>query len=164
MNYLLESRAFHESIAINQLTSGQVALWHALLDINNKTGWKTWFTVPNSVLMLYSGLHSVNGVHNARNVLKQKGYIDFKPNGTKATKYRLISLTMSYSDRAGVIDSDRGSDIDRVIDSDRDRVTLYKQNKTKQNKDINQSKLNARVREDSHIPIFKLNEEAKQDV
>lgn len=156
MNYLLESRAFFESIAINSLTSGQIALWGALLNINNKTGWKTWFTVPNSVLMLYSGLRSVNGVHNARNVLKQKGYIDFKPNGTKATKYHLISLTMSPSDRAVVIDSDRDSDIDGVIDSDRDRVTLYKQNKTKQNIYTKQSKLNARTREKKPIPIFTL--------
>lgn len=157
MNYLLESRTFFESIAINQLTSGQVALWYTLLNINNKAGWKTWFTVPNSVLMLYSGLHSVNGVHNARNVLKQKGYIDFKPNGTKATRYHIISSTMSPSDRAGDIDSDRGSDIDSDRGSDRDGVTLDKLNKTKQNIYTNQSKLNAPAREEKTIPIFKLN-------
>ena len=137
MNYLMESRAFHESIPLNELSSGDIALWHCLLDINNKASWTTWFTVPNMMLQLYSGL-SVSGIHKARNKLKQCGYIDFKTRGTKATEYHLIQLSTKDSNKDSVRDSNRVSNKDSVRDSNkggnRNSATLYKQNKTKQNK------------------------------
>lgn len=137
MNYLMESRAFHESIPLNELSSGDIALWHCLLDINNKASWTTWFTVPNMMLQLYSGL-SVSGIHKARNKLKQCGYIDFKTRGTKATEYHLIQLSTKDSNKDSVRDSNRVSNKDSVRDSNkggnRNSATLYKQNKTKLNK------------------------------
>lgn len=138
MNYLMESKAFYESIELNQLSSGQIALWHALFNINNKVQWQEWFSVPNSVLSLHSGL-TVRGINKARNQLKQLGYIDFKTQGTKATKYRVISLVSSkasstHSSNDGSIPSSipssKGSSIDGSIPSSKVGTTLNKQNKT----------------------------------
>ena len=153
MNYLMERKAFYESIELNQLSSGQIALWHALFNINNKVQWQEWFSVPNSVLSLHSGL-TVRGINKARNQLKQLGYIDFKTQGTKATKYRVISLvsskasstpsSMDSSNNGSIpssIPSSKGSSIDGSIPSSKVGTTLNKQNKT-------QTKLN-KTKEDT---------------
>ena len=150
MNYLMESKAFYESIELNQLSSGQIALWHALFNINNKVQWQEWFSVPNSVLSLHSGL-TVRGINKARNQLKQLGYIDFKTQGTKATKYRVISLvsskasstpsSMDSSNNGSIpssIPSSKGSSIDGSIPSSKVGTTLNKQNKTETK--LNQTK------------------------
>ena len=154
MNYLMESKAFYESIELNQLSSGQIALWHALFNINNKVQWQEWFSVPNSVLSLHSGL-TVRGINKARNQLKQLGYIDFKTQGTKATKYRVISLVSSKASSTpssmdssndgskgssipSSKDSSKGSSIDGSIPSSKVGTTLNKQNKTQTK--LNQTK------------------------
>lgn len=91
MNYIKEIKAFYDLVQVKQLSTGQIALWHALMQVNNKCAWIEWFTAPNLTLELTSGL-SRKGIYKARNVLKQHGIIDFKSNGTKATSYKLISL------------------------------------------------------------------------
>lgn len=107
MNYIAEIKAFYDLVQVKQLSTGQVALWHALMVINNKCAWIEWFTVPNLTLELYTGL-SRSGVYKARNALKQLGIIDFKPNGTKATSYKLVSLLHSTqeSNRTDVLMSE----------------------------------------------------------
>lgn len=92
MNYIAEMNAFYDFIAINGLSTGQIALWHALMGVNNKCAWKEWFTVSNSVLQLQSGL-SRDGVYKIRRILKELGLIDFKESkNSKASKYRMNSL------------------------------------------------------------------------
>ena len=102
MNYIAEIKAFYDLVQVKQLSQGQIALWHALMYINNKCAWIEWFSVPNIMLELNTGL-SRSGIAKARNVLKQYGLIDFKPNGTKATSYKLI--TMLKSEQVGNQDS-----------------------------------------------------------
>ena len=94
MNYLAEIKAFYDLVQVKQLSTGQIALWHALMAINNKCAWIEWFTVPNIMLELNTGM-SRSGVLKARNSLKQYGLIDFKANGTKATNYKMITIAKS---------------------------------------------------------------------
>ena len=97
MQYMAEIKAFYNLVQVKQLSTGQIALWHALMHINNTCAWIEWFTVPNLTLELNTGL-SRSGIYKARNVLKQHGIIDFKPNGTKATSYKMLSLLNSNQD------------------------------------------------------------------
>lgn len=147
MNYLTEIKAFHDLVQIKQLSTGQIALWYSLMYINNKCAWIEWFTVPNITLELNCGL-SKSGIYKARNVLKQHNILDFKPNGTKATSYKLISLEKSSqsSNRVGVKESstiqDSNRDSNLVGNQDSNRVgsqdsnlvgnPLNKLNETKQ--------------------------------
>ena len=134
MNYLMESKAFYASIELNQLSTGQIALWHALLDINNQVQWQEWFSVPNIVLQLHTGL-SVQGINKSRNVLKQLGYIDFKTSGNrKATKYHLLTLLSTNSSSNSSNNSSSNSSKNGSNNSSSNSSTLNKQNKTKQNK------------------------------
>ena len=97
MNYLIELKAFHDSILMNGLSTGQIALWYALMYINNKCNWTEWFSVSNQVLSIQTGL-SRSGILKARNELKQKGYIDFRARGTEATLYKMIPMSKSTQD------------------------------------------------------------------
>lgn len=140
MNYLMESKAFYASIELNQLSTGQIALWHALLDINNQVQWQEWFSVPNIVLQLHTGL-SVQGINKSRNVLKQLGYIDFKTSGNrKATKYHLLTLLSTNSSSNSSNNSSSNSSKNSSNNSSSNSSTLNKQNKTKQNKTNNSDK------------------------
>lgn len=89
MNYLTIINAFWDWAMTNPLSTGQVSLYFALLHVCNKSNWTEWFQAPNQVLSVLTGL-SRSGILKARNELKQKGLIDFKERGTKATLYKLI--------------------------------------------------------------------------
>lgn len=86
--------AFYTRLAINPMSAGQIALWHALVRIANKSGWAEWVTIAGCTLGQHTGLSST-GIKKARNELKQRGLIDFKPNGTKATRYKVIDISKS---------------------------------------------------------------------
>ena len=89
--------AFYTQQMMNPMSTGQIALWHALVYIANKSRWPDWFTVAGITLVQLSGL-SIAGVKKARNELKQRGIIDFRPNGTKATAYHLHDMQESSQD------------------------------------------------------------------
>lgn len=127
MNYLTEIKGFYDLVQIKQLSTGQIALWHGLMHINNKCSWNEWFTVANLTLQLVTGL-SRAGINKNRNVLKQLGLIDFKANTTKATSYKLITIAKSNQ-----VSSQDSSQISNQI-GNQISSTLNKQDKTKQNK------------------------------
>lgn len=134
MNYILELKAFHDSLLMNDLSTGQIALWYALMYINNKCNWTEWFSVSNQVLSIQTGL-SRSGILKARNELKQKGYIDFRPKGTEATLYKVIP--MSNSKQGSVQDSTQDGVQGSTQVSVQDSNTLNKHKpKHKQEKNI----------------------------
>lgn len=132
MSYITEIKAFHDLIQINQLSTGQIALWYALFNINNKCGWIEWFTVPSQVLQLSTGL-SRQAIYNARNVLSQKGYIQFKETGNgKASKYKIYTLSKTVQDT--LQDSVQDTLHYTRQDSVQDTVPLNRLDKTRQDK------------------------------
>lgn len=136
MNYLAEIKAFYDLVQVKQLSTGQIALWHALMAINNKCAWIEWFTVPNIMLELNTGM-SRSGVLKARNSLKQYGLIDFKTNGTKATNYKIITIAKSKqeSNQESTQESKQVSKQDSTQVSKQDSNTLNKLNETKLKKE-----------------------------
>lgn len=129
MNYIQQIRAFDDfKLYKARLSSGEIALWHALMSINNKTGWQEWFTAANSMIVSLSGL-SRSGILKDRNVLKQIGLIDFRTNGKKATSYHVCILYTSDS----VQDSKHQSKQNSKHSSKQDSNTLYKLNQTETN-------------------------------
>lgn len=139
MNYIHQLNAFNDLLEVKSLSTGQIALWHALMAINNKCTWIEWFTVSNKVLEIKTGGLSRQGIYNARNALKQAGLIDFMSNGTKATSYKIINLydsTMLDSLQDALQTGLQGTLQDTLQDSLQGTLqttcTLNKQNKTKQ--------------------------------
>lgn len=144
MNYLAEIKAFYDFVQVKQLSTGQIALWNALMYVNNKCAWTEWFTVANLTLELNTGM-SRSGVLKARNSLKQYGLIDFKTNGTKATSYKMYTMLKSKQESTQDIEDilENTQDSKQVgkqvstQDSKQIGNTLNKQNETKQNETDN---------------------------
>lgn len=135
MNYLTEIKGFYDMVQVKQLSTGQIALWHALMYINNKTGWNEWFSVPAITLQLLTGL-SRSAINKNRNVLKQAELIDFKTNGERATTYKINSTlfiekgkNVSKSNQDSNQNSNQGSN----QDGNQDSSTLNKRNEMKLN-------------------------------
>lgn len=113
MNYIKELNAFRDWALINRPSTGQVALWYSLMSVNNMTGWKTEFTVPNQTLQLMTGL-SRQGLANARNALMQAGLIKYeKGRSNQAGRYRMISLHERLFECQKV-----GTGVDAVVGTD----------------------------------------------
>ncbi|WP_204120218.1 DnaD domain-containing protein [Levilactobacillus wangkuiensis] len=132
MNYLIQIKAFYDRLEVEPLKSSEIALWYALMSINNKTAWSKTFTVASSVLCQKSGIKEAN-FYKARNLLQQKGYIEWKSRtGNQAAIYHLPKLYNQVPTNSvdSHIDSWGDSSIDTSIDSSR---ALNKLNKTKQN-------------------------------
>ena len=91
VNYIDLINSFWDLTTTNPLSTGQVSLYFALLHVCNRSYWTEWFSVSNQVLSVLTGL-SRSGILKARNELKQRGLIDFKERGTKATSYKLTML------------------------------------------------------------------------
>ena len=139
MNYIAEIKAFYDLVQVKQLSQGQIALWHALMYINNKCAWIEWFSVPNITLELNTGL-SRSGIAKARNALKQYGLIDFKQNSTKATTYKMFTILkseqVSTQEKATMLKSEQvGNQISKQVseqvgnqDSNQIGGTLNKRN------------------------------------
>ena len=112
MTYIDLINDFWTAAAVNPFSQGQVSLYFVLLHICNKGRWPEWFQVSNPVLTVLSGL-SRSGILRAREELRQRGLIDYRENGTKATSYHLVGIqagehpesTMSKSTQVSVQDS-----------------------------------------------------------
>ena len=92
MNYIQQLNLFDEWVINNAPSTGQIALYNALLAINNKCGWKEWFTAPSIMIEIRTGL-TRQGIHKARNFLVDYKLIEFIPQGgSKAGIYKIIEL------------------------------------------------------------------------
>lgn len=142
MNYLSISINFARQIPMLNPTTGEIALFHALLDLKNidmkfksKTGkkksWADGIDPTSATLQLYSGL-SANGIVKAREKLKTLGLIDFKSRGRrKSTVYKLLDVSDNNS---AIISSDNSSDISSDISGDNSSDNSSTLIKTKQDK------------------------------
>lgn len=149
MNYLSISINFARQIPMLNPTTGEIALFHALLDLKNidmnfkdKTGkkksWADSFDPTSATLQLYSGL-SANGIVKAREKLKALGLIDFKSRGRrKSTVYKLLDFS---SDKSAFNSSDNSGDISGDNSSDNSvPLNKTKQDETKQKENSEKSK------------------------
>lgn len=137
MTYIDLINSFWDLAATNPLSTGQVSLYFALMHVCNRSYWTEWFAVPNQVLSVLTGL-SRSGIQKARNELKQRGLIDFRERGTRATSYRLVmaesvqtDVLMSDSNQAG----NQNGVQDGVQDGVQNGGTLNKTKDLRQDKD-----------------------------
>ncbi|QLE63988.1 hypothetical protein LROSL1_1171 [Furfurilactobacillus rossiae] len=92
MNYILQLKAFYDRLETNPLNSSEIALWHALMAINNKTAWSDTFAVASSVLCSKAGLKERN-FFKARNNLQQSGLVTWTSRkGNQAAIYQINRL------------------------------------------------------------------------
>lgn len=105
MNYIREINAFYDWLETNTISDSAISLWHALMHINNKSGWKTEFAVAISTLETKTGLKK-DAVIRARNRLQQVGRITFKSrNGQQSAIYTIVPFIGTSTDCVGLNDT-----------------------------------------------------------
>ena len=72
----------------NQMTPSSILVYQCLLYIDNELMYKEWFGCSNSRLQMLTG-YGNRTVIDAKNKLKQSGWIDFKAAGKRTTLYKL---------------------------------------------------------------------------
>jgi len=117
MNYITEINAFYDWLETNSISDSAINLWHAMMAVNNKTGWKKEFTVAISTLEGRTKL-SKSSIIRARNQLKQSGRIDFKERkGNQSCVYNLIAFhtdTQSGTQSVTQTDTQSGTQSDTI--------------------------------------------------
>lgn len=98
LNYIREINAFYDWLETNTLSDSAINLWHALMHINNKTGWLEEFSVALSTLQLKTGLKK-DAVILARKRLQEAGRITSKSrSGQQSAMYSIVPFTKGYKD------------------------------------------------------------------
>lgn len=92
MNYMAEIKLFYDWLETHPLTPASIALWHALMFIANRSGWKRDLEIPATLLVARSGIPR-STVYRERERLRAAGRLDFCTQGGRASCiYRLIPL------------------------------------------------------------------------
>ena len=134
MEYISEMRAFNDYLLLNHLPTGSIALWYALMHVNNKVFWKTKFAAPNIVLQQITGL-TKTGIFNARNRLKQEGLIDYIPGKRGAagtyTMYSISNIMRKSEPSGEQVDELIDGSIDESVDEPIGEPLIIHNTKTK---------------------------------
>ena len=98
MEFIDQLKAF-DKLSMENLTPNAIAIYYHLFMVNNRCGWKEWFTESDLWMGRAVGISRRETILAAINLLKQKGFIDFKRGtGTnKPTKYKILPLFISGS-------------------------------------------------------------------
>lgn len=124
MNYITEINSFYDWLETNSVSDSSIVLWHALMHINNKCGWKVEFPVAISSIQNKTGL-SKSSILRARNQLKQVGRITFKErSGNLSTVYKIVAFHTGTQ-------SATQSDTHTVTQSGTQTDTIHKLKETK---------------------------------
>ncbi len=95
MNYIREIKSFNLWLDYNQVPKNAIALWYALMAINNFTHWKKEFTVSIHTLVVRTGF-SPREIYRARAILQESGRITYSErNGRKCSVYSMSSFEES---------------------------------------------------------------------
>ena len=146
MNYLVETNKFYDYLVYNSLTTSEIALWHALMHINNHVMWKTEFIASNRILQQLTGL-SIPGLATAKNKLKQRGLIDYIPGKAgQSGKFRMMSFYVKEIEEEEAEESGEDSHKRSEQNALRDERTIININK-----DINKNE-NREEAEEARAP------------
>ena len=93
MDYMKQLNAFGDCSIGMLLPPTATAIYLRLFLMNNKARWCEWFETTDQRLMIETGIKSGHTIISSRNILKQKGFIDFQQGGkSKPTKYKIVKL------------------------------------------------------------------------
>ena len=94
MNYIQEIKSFNDWLILNpSVSSDDIVLWYALMNLNNMSGWQKEFTVAISTIIDRTRL-SRSAIYRSRNKLVQLGRIKTRErSGNQCSVYEVIPFT-----------------------------------------------------------------------
>lgn len=114
MNHIVEINRFYEWLETNDIPKSAISLWHALMHINNKTGWLPEFNVAISVLELKTGFkHSE--LYKARDSLQDYKRIIWKSRGGNlSANYQIIPFCLHVVETNGIANGETSGNANEV--------------------------------------------------
>lgn len=96
MNYIQEINSFNDWLILNpSVSSDDISLWYALMNLNNISGWQQEFTVAISTIIDRTRL-SRSAIYRSRNKLVQFGRISTRERpGNQSSVYQIIPFSVS---------------------------------------------------------------------
>ena len=92
MNYMTEIKLFYDWLETHQLTPASISLWHGLMFIANRSGWKSPLYISASLIEFRTGI-TRSTLKRERKKLVEAGLITVEfGKGRGRTSYRLRSL------------------------------------------------------------------------
>ena len=126
-----------DKLSAENLNANAIAIYYHLFNVNNRCGWKEWFTETDLWIERSVGISRRETVLKALNLLKQKGFIDFKRGERKGqpSRYKILPLINSGYDsgKDSAYNSGYDSGKDSVKDSVRNSDIPKHKTKTKNN-------------------------------
>jgi hypothetical protein len=156
INYLVEINEFYDWLETNQIPKSAIALWHALMHINNKTRWDATFTVAISTIESKTGFKR-SELFEARNILTQKGRMKWKQRGGNlCAEYEIIFFSVRNTDASADAKAYTSADA-KAYTNPTQKGTINKLNKkeTKQNLSKSHSGDESPVPEKKELPFWK---------
>ncbi|WP_368505237.1 DnaD domain-containing protein [Alkalihalophilus sp. As8PL] len=139
MNYEQQLNAFYDQLETKPLSPAGIAVWHALMQVYKKAGWKNPFTVAVTVVTLKAGI-TERHFFLVRKELVEKGYLTYESRkGRQAAIYCLTPLTEPHSHKTAVnryYNADKAT-VNSTYNSTDNRSLLVKELNKEINKDIN---------------------------
>nr|DAZ61870.1 MAG TPA: hypothetical protein [Caudoviricetes sp.] len=137
MNYLTEIKLFYDWLETYPLSPASITLWHALMFVANRSGWKPEFCVSIGLLVLRTNL-SRSAIYRERICLRTAGRISFRSQGGAADSiYEIHSLECAFASQRGtpsVSESDLASRIASHIGTRLNKLHSFIQEKEKTSK------------------------------
>ena len=97
MNYMTEIKLFYDWLETHPLSPASIALWHALMFIANRSGWREELRISASLLEMRTNMPRTT-IFRQREILKAAGRITFGSQGGRASCiYRLIPLESQFA-------------------------------------------------------------------
>jgi hypothetical protein len=101
MNYIQEINEFYNWLELHSLSKSTIALWHALMHMNNKSRWAKEFTVSMRTLEGKTGFKRTE-LFKARTELTELGRIIWQErNGNQCAVYSMCSFCSHNTDTNG---------------------------------------------------------------
>ena len=151
MNYMAEIKMFYDWLETHSLTPAAITLWHGLMFIANRSGWKNPLPISLSTIESRTMIPRAS-IYRERERLRQAGLIDFATKGGKAsclyTIYSLSQHLASHTENQSVVNEDlvsHGENLNEVNGTDsqhlesqsekQNATIIYRLNYTESNKE-----------------------------
>lgn len=109
MNYMAEIKMFYDWLETHALTPASITLWHGLMFIANRSGWKNPLPISLSVIESRTMIPRAS-IYRERERLRRAGLIDFETKGGKSScLYTINSLSQqleSHTEKQSVVNED----------------------------------------------------------
>ncbi len=164
MNYMAEIKMFYDWLETHSLTPASITLWHGLMFIANRSGWKNPLPISLSVIESRTMIPRAS-IYRERERLREAGLIDFSTKGGKAsclyTIYSLSQQLESHGETQSAVNEDRIQHLESQSEK-QNATIIYKLNYTESNKEKSEKEDSEKMEVGADAPPSLSPEEKKE--